>query len=426
MQIQCPHCKSRYRLGAEMTDAYGGFVRCGNCNYKFNIHDQVSVDDEYSALVNTIQRPSQRSISGESGQAASKEARPQRIEPKLESQEEEEPNIRFGEDEFEDDFDSNVAVDEQRKEPQFGDIPNTSGAIDSSDSSGTGINLQKPHLPEAERAEEMSNDLNQHDSQHSNGIDELDEINQNAPLSDIEAVVELTEVDDELDFDLDEEPDSEIELTESLKFDVTPESSTDEYPSGPSLINDEANEDSHEPDFFSVLFTMLWRGVQLIFWILLIFALAYLLFTQVRDTLYPAYRNHPIVQRINTGFCKYLPCDDAKYNVELFEIVVSRMDEVNDPGRQFHISLFLLNKAQSAQPYPNILLSLKTIDGSISGQRAISPEEYFTSHDSLISSNITDQGSAQSLIKPNKLGKILIKLDNPPQDAVGFEAHVIK
>ena len=62
MQIQCPHCKSRYRLGAEVIDAYGGFVRCGNCNYKFNIHDQVILDDEQSKLVNTETRPSQDAI----------------------------------------------------------------------------------------------------------------------------------------------------------------------------------------------------------------------------------------------------------------------------------------------------------------------------------------------------------------------------
>ncbi len=96
MQIQCPHCKSRYRLGSEMIDAYGGFVRCGNCNYKFNIHDQVLLNEGQIDLQNIGIRPNKQKDEALKGQSSSAAARATRIEPKLEQDEEEEElNLRF-------------------------------------------------------------------------------------------------------------------------------------------------------------------------------------------------------------------------------------------------------------------------------------------------------------------------------------------
>jgi len=193
-----------------------------------------------------------------------------------------------------------------------------------------------------------------------------------------------------------------------------------------ALINDDAEQDSSEPGLLGILYSMAWRVIQFLFWAVAAIALAYLLFGQVKDTLYPAYKNHSLVQQTRSAVCAYLPCDETKYDVDLFEIVVSRMDEVSEPSRQLHISIFLLNKAKNAQAYPNILLTLKTIDGGIAGQRVIGPGEYLTSHDSLISSGAGIAPEAGALVKPNKLGKILIKLNKPPVNAVGFEARVVK
>jgi len=110
MQIQCPHCKSRYRLGSEMIDAYGGFVRCGNCNYKFNIHDQVLLEDEQQDLVNTRERPVRQSNESNKMTTSSLSSQSERIEPRLERDEQEEEfNIRFGQNDYEDEIDASLA-----------------------------------------------------------------------------------------------------------------------------------------------------------------------------------------------------------------------------------------------------------------------------------------------------------------------------
>ena len=195
-----------------------------------------------------------------------------------------------------------------------------------------------------------------------------------------------------------------------------------------TLVNEEhLEEEEEEPGMTRVLLTVVWRSIVFLFWLGAAAALAWLLYAQARDALYPAYRNTPLMQNVRTIACAYIPCKESQYETELFEIVVSRMDETGGSDRQLHVSIFLLNQAETAQVYPNILLSLKTIDGSTVGQRVVAPEEYFTSEDSLLSSGADAVAAAErSLIKPNKLGKILIKLDNPPADAVGFEARVVE
>ena len=190
-----------------------------------------------------------------------------------------------------------------------------------------------------------------------------------------------------------------------------------------SLINDEAeiSERSESGTFLSVLSQI----AAFLFWTVAAIALAYFLFGQIKDKLYPAYKNHPLVQNIRAGVCDYLPCSEIKYDTDAYEIVVSRMDEINLPERQLHISIFMLNTSNTAQVYPNVLITLKRLDGSIAGQRAITPQEYFKSHDSFVDTTGNNPNPDQLLIKPNKLGKVLIKLDKPPADAVGFEARIV-
>ena len=314
---------------------------------------------------------------------------------------------------------TDAIAEPQRKEPQFNDFSIAAGDVGSGESN---FNLQQPRVPEIGQLEDVSSasDDLPLPAEHRDWMS----MEPGSPRFEPGVDPDVFKLDK--DHHLDPGNESETETHELLNFNARPETRYQEYSSDLRLINDEAREDSHEAGFFGNLFSTLWRGIQFIFWLLLVAALAYLLLGQVRDTLYPVYKNHPVVQRINAGICEYVPCKEAKYNIDLLEISVARMDEVNAPGRQFHISIFLLNKAQSAQPYPDILLTLKTVDGSISGQRVISPLEYSTSHDSLIRSSSTDEDSSQALIKPNKLGKIFIKLANPPQDAVGFEALIVK
>ncbi|MCP4011289.1 MAG: DUF3426 domain-containing protein [Proteobacteria bacterium] len=401
MQIQCPHCKSRYRLGSEMIDAYGGFVRCGNCNYKFNIHDQVLLEDELDDLLNTGKSPAQYSGETNIRAASSPSSRSARIEPRLERDAQEDGfNIRFGQNEYENEVEVTSAEKSQIREPQ----------LDPSD-------------------ESLEDDM-PGNFQFPESLDELD----------VSAVEEFGEIFDQLTEDsLEQESATEeldstnpelwqetVSYEEPVVFDSLHEEGFEEDTERLALINDDAEQDSYEPGLLGILFSMLWRTIQLLFWVAAVIALAYLLFGQVKDTLYPAYKNHSLVQQIRSSVCAYLPCDDTKYDLDLFEIVVSRMDEVSEPSRQLHISIFLLNKAKNAQAYPNILLTLKTIDGGIAGQRVIGPGEYLTSQDSLISSRAGTAPEAGALVKPNKLGKILIKLNKPPANAVGFEARVVK
>jgi predicted Zn finger-like uncharacterized protein len=398
MQIQCPHCKSRYRLGSEMIDAFGGFVRCGSCNYKFNIHDQVILDDAQEGLFNTSTRPAQHK---DQATLAGVVAVPARVEPRLErDQAEDEFNIRFGPDDADE---YGVALPE---------APET----------------REPQLP----SEHNSGDDDIARFQFPDGPDELDDLDESEN-------VELDDTSDELDDPLqesgssDDESNSEIDDSwpelgrdeESIVFGSLKDAEVEDDSSRLVLIND-AQDTHSEPGFFSMVFAMLLSATGFVFWMVAAIALAYLLFEQVSETLYPAYKNHSLVQQARSVVCAKLPCDNAKENIDLFEIVVSRMDEINQPSRQLHISIFLLNQAEHAQAYPNILLTLKTLDGSTVGQRVVRPDEYFTSYDSLISSSASSPIAAEALVKPNKLGKILIKLDKPPVNAVGFEARVVQ
>ncbi len=401
MQIQCPHCKSRYRLGSEMIDAYGGFVRCGNCNYKFNIHDQVLLEDELGDLLNNGKSPAQYREESKIKGASSPSSRSERIEPRLDRDEQEDDfNIRFGQNEYEYEAEVSSAEKSQIREPQL-DPSNKSLEDDMSDNFQFPESLDEPDIPADEAFGEIFDQLTEDSLDQESATEDLDTTHAELwqePVSDEEPVV----------------------------FDSLNEEGFEEDSERLALINDDAEQDSHEQGLLGITFSMLWRTIQLLFWVAAAIALAYLLFGQVKGTLYPAYKNHSLVQQIRSGVCAYLPCDDTKYDVDLFEIVVSRMDEVSEPSRQLHISIFLLNKAKNAQAYPNILLTLKTIDGSIAGQRVIGPGEYLTSHDSLISSRAGTAPEAGALVKPNKLGKILIKLNKPPVNGVGFEARVVK
>jgi hypothetical protein len=387
-----------------MVDAFGGFVRCGSCNYKFNIHDQVILDDAQDGLFNTSTRPAQHKDQatqvGVSGVTA-------RIEPRLErDQAEDEFNIRFGADEA-DEYGAASPQSPEIREPQLEPSEQSSGDDDT----------EKFQFPE---------DLGTLEDVELDDTSELDDS------------FELDDIADDLDGPL-PEPNSVDADSSSATADSWPELGGDEEPivfgalkdaeveddsSRLELINDAEGGDSG-PGFFSTLFSIIWSATGFVFWTVAAVALAYLLFGQINDTLYPAYKNHSLVQKARSVVCAKLPCDNDKANIDLFEIVVSRMDEINQPSRQLHISIFLLNQAEYAQAYPNILLTLKTIDGSTVGQRVIRPVEYFTSYDSLISSSASSPTTAEALVKPNKLGKILIKLNNPPANAVGFEARVV-
>jgi len=409
-----------------MIDAYGGFVRCGNCNYKFNIHDQILLEDEQGDLVNTGTRPVQHRDELHKASATQTPAHSARIEPLLERDAQEEAlNIRFGPDEIDDEPGVDPLEESRIKEPRLDSVEQTL----QEELPDTFAYSESPEKSEARTEDELLEGPPDEDTQNKD-VQNEDFPDEDASGKSFDQFVELP---DNMEGLRNEPALPEIELEagegeddEALLFDSLHEEDPEDDVVLTSLINDD-EQDEQEPSVFCTrLFSMLWRAVQFLFWALVAIALAYLLFGQIKDTLYPAYKSHALMQQARSNMCGYLPCADASYDTNLFEIVVSRMEEVDEASRQLHISIFLLNKAEQAQAYPNILLTLKSMDGSTVGQRVISPREYLTSYDSLISSNAGERADAATLVKPNKLGKILIKLDNPPADAVGFEARVVE
>jgi hypothetical protein len=506
-----------------MVEAYGGFVRCGNCNYKFNIHDQVSPE------------PYQDDIQGKKEPQFDLDEEPssqntQRIEPKIDAETDDDSlNIRFRE--LEDEYAADIAYEPvlkseleafddalalQESAPVFTSIteidiesdeidlsededfdsdsepiqepldslasealltPENLDAFDLDSESLIDNLMEQASSPDYESSElaqtvdlndltddwqdELSSedDLRQADvlddetdalaDLFDNADDVIQEDKPDEPLTnnDPEDLLDDWQTDNEFDDDLtqpdvlDDETDSLADLFDEAEDIVEEVDDTasrpiifdldadDEYeddsrqaPRIPTLINNEAESTASAKSFGLVsAFT---RMLMFVFWTAISIALVYFLFSQIKDKLYPGYINHPIVQSIRTSVCGYLPCSETKYDTQAYEIVVSRMDEIGEPERELHISIFMMNKSNIAQVYPQILITLKRLDGSIAGQRAITPDEYFKSHDSFVDGG--DKASAETqIIKPNKLGKVLIKLGNPPVDAVGFEARVV-
>lgn len=525
MQTQCPHCKSQYNIGADLVEAYGGFVRCGNCNYKFNIHDQVS-SGRHQDDIQDRKEPQFDPSEEHSSQAT------QRIEPKIGADGETDDdslNIRFRE--LEDEYAADIAYEPvlrseleafddelalQESAPVFTSITETEIDIETDEidlsKDNTFDNNYEPalepldspendELPTPENlddfkldgeslidnlaqenylSDEVSSELPQTDDQkqlsdewqveadseddiaHADETQDetdslpglfddtdiqedvssepLDNIHQQDLDNDWEAVEDVISDPDVLDDDTDSLADLFDETDEAIQeyhddsvsrpiiFDPDPDAEQEyvddsrQAPRIPSLINDDTESTVRAKSFGLVSAFM--RMLMFMFWTAISITLVYFLFSQIKDRLYPGYINHPVVQSIRTRVCEVLPCSETKYDTQAYEIVVSRMDEKSAPDRELHISVFMMNKSNISQVYPKILVTLKRLDGSIAGQRAITPDEYFKSHDSFVGSG-GKAAPERQIIKPGKLGKVLIKLDNPPADAVGFEAQVV-
>ncbi len=443
-----------------MIEAYGGFVRCGNCDYKFNVHDQVRLDNDYFHLSHedVLNEDSQPLVSGFDSPGHS-----DRVEPKLDaSSDDDELNIRFRPDEyeFEEDMPDGPGGVPEKLEPRFEfpsleetesnsvaeqSVAETDQLPEMPDIAPPRTESQPEARPQLEPASLAGDDIEQTINVADTADDDefdSDTLLDDGPVNDEPAagdrphspVPQAPEVDlDEFDEVENWEDDSDgrieprppvfghTEFDDDIELDGH---RLEPSLSAPSLINDDAEESDDQPGVMALIFSAIGRFIAFSFWLILALALAYLLFGQIRDRVYPAYKQNPTVQKIRTGICGFVPCVDAKYDVSQYEIVVSRMDELRVPERQLQVSIFLLNKAPHAQPYPNLLLTLKRMDGSIAGRRVLTPDDYTTSHSSLISTGSVASKVTKMLIKPNKLGKILIKFDRPPEDAVGFEARV--
>ncbi len=483
MQTQCPHCKSQYSISAEQVDAYGGFVRCGKCNYKFNIHDQVLLH-----RYRNKQRPTSESSFKQNGVDDN-----QRIEPQINAEPDDGVNIRFREleDDYEEDLieptietdetldlgsdpifsigdeddgeDGGVAdqatyVDhDQHLEADGGENDDEleetlASLLEDEQAALDEVNIRTNHFTDQDTPDEQwasiqdgqadapVEDWSEHivDGKDNSEVEPEDQLEiDNVAELESEDVIETDDTptnvtDQQEENHSDNEQDvlpsmAQIEEASSealVSSDHVDEDNEDEDGEAPvvSLINDEA--EIPERSGISPLMVVLTKIATFLFWTVLSIALAYVLFGQIKDKLYPAYKDQPAVQAMRAGVCEYLPCTVAKYDIDAYEIVVSRMDEIRLPKRNLHISIFMINKSAVEQVYPRILITLKRLDGSIAGQRVIEPVEYFKSHDSFVDAR-SENGKTQ-VIKPNKLGKVLIKLNNPPSDAVGFEAKVVQ
>jgi len=548
MQTQCPHCKSLYRLSPETIEAFGGFVRCGNCDYKFNVHDQVQVERDYFELSSedALDEEMPLRLHSMGGIDVDEITAPAsgRVEPALEVKDDG-LNIRFSADEFGqqkqvvntpsspkveprfESFDENEIADELT--PASASLqPELHTGADDELETGTEnvlftaadvLENEETAVPQSVRAEAELDDFAfsqgfaetpPPDDQAEQAVpDSSTKLEASAAETDIEAEAEariLQEKDSEADasaldelerlLDIPDNNKLKLELSEadsdadvvageprSSMGKTEPELSLDDFswgedsleaphggkaahifdddfssldddqeaqqpdpldaftfnrefddevsdvePQGEihTLLNDEGDQQDHDaPGFVHRFASGLGHFMVFSFWLMLSVGLVYLLIGQIRDKVYPQIKTEPLVQDIRSRVCSFLPCAESRYDVDQYEIVVSRMDEVRDPGRQLHISVFLLNRSEHALVYPSLGITFKRLDGSTVGQRVIGPDEYTTSNNRVVIAGDGAGGVTKPLIKAQKLGKVLIRFDNPPANAVGFEARVV-
>lgn len=453
-----------------MIEAFGGFVRCGNCDYKFNVHDQVQIERDYfelsSANVLDEETPVRLHTMGGIEDDEIQAPPSGRIEPALEVKDDG-LNIRFSADEYEQHAPATEApasLSTPKVEPRFeapveGELPVDESLTDLRIEADTDLEIEAKSIEkkasdlapakEESLGDELEQLLNMPDIEPSATENKAageslaeDDISKESQDDDFSWELDSFEAfpDDKAVpvFDHDQTEPEDLAQPERDPLDAFTFGADADEPTGDedlpyeesrgevhTLLNtDEEEQAADAPGFFRRFAAGLGHFMLFGFWLLLSIGLVYLLIGQVKDRVYPQFKSEPLVQDIRSRLCGFLPCSVSKYDADKYEIVVSRMDEVRDPNRQLHISVFLLNTAEQAQVYPSLRIRFNRLDGSTIGQRVIGPDEYETSSNHVAMAGDGAGSVTRPLIQPNKLGKILIRFNNPPADVVGFEAQV--
>lgn len=155
------------------------------------------------------------------------------------------------------------------------------------------------------------------------------------------------------------------------------------------------------------------RGSQLL-WASGVLLLIVLVVLQVRfflvDELYAIPATRPYISL----FCEFTGCEPPlRSDPSSIEIAQTRVDLHPEVPGAMRIKVNLINRAEFAQPYPSLQLTLSDKDGRIVGRRTYTPDDYL------------DAGAGRNLLDPGILAVASINLAHPNENAVGFETEVV-
>lgn len=415
MRIICPECQTSFHASEEICNEYDGFVRCGECHAKFNIsgdgkyldlqadtqEDQIQMNEKDSSVeLDDSNAPYLRG--GLLGDVSSDDV-------SLTSQENNLFDRGDDNENFPDDFSKDLLKEDTSFTSDNVTIPEESDTI-YGEISKQEKHVEKEHLVKTDQSNWQEGDdpqLPEYDFEEdiSYAVDSNDSLSLNS--SDLPAF----ESDADIDFS------TPVFQEPAFSSNINLNASQDD-------LNQESESHWHNDYPIMHIKSKAGRWIIFILWLILAVLLMALLVYQWSN-LKQNSAGSSISTSMSTMACRIFSCANNDKNIEYLDISISRMDEITDPERQLHITLFVQNNAQIAQPYPNVLITLKQFTGEISGRRVISPNEYFTEFDSLVNANNNAIQASDLRIQPGKLGKIVIMFDHPPEKAVGFSAKIV-
>ncbi|MEE9446505.1 MAG: MJ0042-type zinc finger domain-containing protein, partial [Arenicellales bacterium] len=303
IQTQCPHCNIQYHVDQLTIDSFGGFVQCGNCDAKFNVHD-VSPSEQAPILDTSYQinepqltgpEIDQVELKGEVKTGDKTDSNEVRIEPSFD-QDDSAINIQFNK-QLDDDELFEPKLDGATSEHVFTQAQTLENeqerfsepTLDTRSVDDSNVEPDNMTFTEYEFNDEGSENafIGTSATQKLRSENEADASVETASDSTGLSAAELTDKDEarqvEQHFDGNEAFIVDAHVDQS-------ESSFLEDSSTISLINDDASDVPLSK--VSLFFTWLKHLFLFLFWAVAAVALAYLLMKQINEKLYPAYKNH--------------------------------------------------------------------------------------------------------------------------------------
>lgn len=129
------------------------------------------------------------------------------------------------------------------------------------------------------------------------------------------------------------------------------------------------------------------------------------------DELYAIPRARPYVALL----CELTACaPPTRSDPGSIRIAQTRIDLHPETPGALSIKVNLLNRADFAQPYPALRVTLSDKDGRVVGRRTYDPGDYLAG------------GAERALLDPGVLAAVTIDLARPNENAVGFETELVE
>ncbi len=434
---QCPNCTAKFNASQAMLDSYGGFFRCGKCDYKFNYYDQFDAEQENITDYLTVAGSRLGDTSSpDEGEGVEQASSIQYEEPRLDADSgNTDSNIIFNQ------YDD---VDDEIREPKLEPVQEVMGPFAQQEDDAEIIEgrdeVEEETFTQAQDASLDDQSVEYLEERLGSSAD-LSGLSEERPgdvdLSEARADGRIDIIDDEDEFDnfVDESLIVELEqeflqerkavLGENGASDSDFESLGREEPLLPEIETDPSHDKNDLERTLSILddveeetkvigsLDTLWVAtkhiINFFFWLIVILALLGLLIYQFKPRLATSTQEKIEESPIVEYLCKYIECE-GEVDPNNLEVVVSRMDLDATPSEPLNVSLFILNRLKEPHSYPVIKLSLKNLQGQTVGQRFLTPADYLKVSD--------------AVIPAGNIGKVILKLDKPPETAVGFEVSL--